>query len=366
MKTYYQKEICGGDFLKMETTKIITLDELKPKFLGEPSRYNNWYCTADFTFEDVEYCLKLSITEGSLLGQQNFMSLSWQPVNIRNDGDADILMKPKKDINIVVDEDNIDYNEEENKLIVEMGDMKAICYEDQRRFVVKNDVLDLDIVAKPRGPIFYWGKKKGALCEVTEETRVAGIESLSNVTGTIKANGKKITVDGRGLFERVWFGKLNFFQIRIMNWIYANFDQLYTYLCHCESQRNDGSPQHFETGKIYLIDTDEYLFSEKFEVVPESWVFLEEAKRFIPWEQSVVMTTNKGKLKYSVEPYLYPQLIQPPARMEAFMVDNIPGWNSLFYDLPIKLKGTFTFDDGEKIKLTNGKGINEIIRLVPL
>ena len=349
----------------MNTNKI-TLDELKPKFMEEANRYNNWYLTADFEHKDVEYCLKLSITEGSLLGQQSFVSLSWDDIQVVNDADADILKKPRNDINIVTDENKFDYKLEKNQLISSMGNLTAYCREDERQFVVKGDKISLDVTAKPRGPIFYWGKEKGALCIVTEDTRVAGIESLSNVTGKIKIKGKELKVKGTGLFERVWFGQLNFFQIRIMNWVYANFDELYTYLCHCESQTNEGKPHHFETGKVYLIENDEYLFAEKIEVVPDSWVYFEEAKRFIPWEQSVEIRTNKGKLKYTIEPYRYPQLIQQPARMEAFMVDNIPGWNSLFYDLPVKLEGAFIYKDGEKLKLNNGKGINEIIRLVPL
>ncbi|MGC9781161.1 MAG: hypothetical protein HZR80_18105 [Candidatus Heimdallarchaeota archaeon] len=349
------------------TTQKITIDELKPKFLGEASRYNNWYHTADFTYEGTEYCLKLSLTEGSLLGQQNFFSLSWDPVEIVQENGVAVLKKPKNDINFVIDEDDFRFDAQNDQLIVEMGDMKVISKEDQRRVISKNKNLELDLTLKPRGPIFYWGKEKGALCEVTEDTRVAGIESLSWANGTIKANGKELVVDNApGLFEHVWFGQLNFFQIRIMNWIYANFDQLYTYICHTESQTNEGSPFHFETGKVYLIDSDDYLFANKFEVVPESWVYFDEAKRFIPWEQSVDVRTDKGKLKYTIEPYRYPQLIQPPTRMEDFMVDNIPGWNSLFYDLPVKLKGKFIFKDGEKLELTNGRGINELIRLVPL
>jgi hypothetical protein len=350
----------------MNTTKI-TIKELEPKFVGAAERYNNWYHTADFNYKGKEYCLKLSITEGTLLGQQNFFSLSSDPVRIEMDNGIAVLKKPKNDINFVIDEDNIEYTTEDDKFVVEMGDMKAICSEDERRVITKHKNLSLDLTLKPRGPIFYWGNKKGALCEVTEETRVAGIESLSMVNGIIKANGKKLKVENaRGLFERVWFGKLNFFQIRIMNWVYAHFDQLYTYICNTESQTNSGGPFHFETGKIYIIDTEDYLFANRIEVTPESWVYFEEAKRFIPWDQSVEIRTDKGKLKYTIKPYRYPQLIQPPTRMEDFVVDNIPGWSSLFYDLPIKLEGKFIFKDGEKLELTNGRGINELIRLVPL
>lgn len=350
------------------TTLKITLDEMKPKFMDSETRYNNWYCTADFEYKGTEYCLKLSLTEGSLLGQQNFFSLSSDPLNIVQDKDGvSVIKKPKNDINFVIDEDNFDFTIDDNQLIVTMGDMTVYCNEDERRFVTKNKDLKLDITAKPRGPIFYWGKEKSALNQVTEETEVAGIEALSTVNGEIKAHGQTLKVENApGLFERVWFGKLNFFQIRVMNWIYGNFDQLYSYICHTESQQNDGSPHHFESGKVYLIDTDDYLFVNKFEVTPDSWMYFEEARRFIPWEQTVEIRTDKGKLKYTVEPYRYPQLIQPPTRMEDFVVDRIPGWNSLFYDLPVKLKGKFIFKDGEKLELTNGKGINELIRLVPL
>ena len=351
----------------MKPTDSITIEELEPKFLDKSTRYNNWYFTADFNQDDVDYCLKLSITEGTLLGQLNYFSFSEEPVKIKEDNDVMVLKKPKKDINILAEEEKINFDTQKDQFVVEMGDMTAYCKTNERRIVSRNKNLKLDLTYTPRGPIFYWGKQKGSLCEVTEDTRVAGIESISTVNGTIEANGIKYEVkDGRGLFERVWFGQLNFFQIRIMNWVYANFDQLYTYLCHCESQTNAGSPMHFETGKIYLIDTDEYLFADKIEVVPDSWVYFEEARRFIPWEQSVEIRTDKGKLKYTIEPYRYPQLIQPPTRMEAFVVDNIPGWSSLFYDLPVKLKGRFIFNDGEKLKLTNGVGINELIRLVPL
>ena len=79
----------------------ITLEHLKPKFMDSETRYNNWYHTADFIFEETEYCLKLSITEGTLLGQQNFFSLSWDPVEIIKENGISVLKKPKNDINFV-------------------------------------------------------------------------------------------------------------------------------------------------------------------------------------------------------------------------------------------------------------------------
>ncbi|MFX1538369.1 MAG: hypothetical protein ACFFDI_29615 [Promethearchaeota archaeon] len=350
----------------MVTSKI-TLEEVKPKFQDQDERYNNWYFAATFSYEGIVYNIKLSISEGSLLGQQNFISLSWDPMEISpEEDDANVLKKPPNDIRIITGEEHIEYTKKRGQFIVEMGDLKAICKTNERRIISKNSKISLDLTFTPRGPVFYWGKEKGALCIVTEETHVAGIESLSNVKGTIKVNGKQIEVEGTGIFERVWFGKLNFFQIRVMNWCYANFDELYTYVCLCESEDNESKPFHFETGKVYLTLDDEYLFANKIEVAPESWVYLEEARRFIPWEQSLEVRTDKGKLKLRIIPSHYPQLIQPPTRLEAFIVDNIPGWNSLFYDLPVRFEGKFIYKDGRTLELSNGHGINEHIRIVPL
>jgi hypothetical protein len=349
----------------MVTTEI-TIEELRVKFKDQDDRYNNWYFTCAFTNEGINYKLKVSITEGTLLGQQSFLSLSHDPLKIIDEEDTQVIKKPPNDINFVIDEDDVTYTELDDQYIVEMGDLKAVCKTNERRLICKNEKIKLDLVYKPRGPIFYWGKEKGALCVVTEETRVAGIESLSDVTGSVIVNGKRMEIEGNGLFERVWFGELNFFQIRVMNWFYANFETLYTYACITESVNNECAPFHFETGKLFIKETKEYLFAEKSEITPESWIFFEEARRFIPWEQSVKIKTDKGILKLKVIPTHYPQLIQPPTRLFAFEVDNIPGWSSLFYDLPVKFEGKFEYIDGKIIELKNGKGMNEIIRIVPL
>ena len=349
----------------METT-MITLEEVKPKFKDQDDRYNNWYFSTSFSHNAVKYSLKISIREGTLMGQQTFLALSRDAVHLSEDEDCLVLEKSRTDFNVINESGDIQFSEQPDRFSVEMGDIKAECREDQRRVVCTNPKISVDLTFTPRGPVFYWGKEKGALCVVTEETHVAGIESMSNVSGHVIIDGEKINVESSGLFERVWFGKLNFFQIRIMNWCYANFDELYTYVCHCESADNESRPFHFETGKIYLPKEKQYLFIKSFEVVPESWVYLEEAKRFIPWEQSLEASTDLGRLNLNIIPTHYPQLLQAPIRFENFVADNIPGWFSIFYDLPVELEGNFTFDDGKVIELRGGKGVNELIRLVPL
>lgn len=254
---------------------------------------------------------------------------------------------------------------DEEQVIVELGDLTAICTAEERRILSKNQTLGADLTFTSRGPAFYWGNQRGGLCAVTDTTRVAGVESLSDVTGTLTVQGREIQVEGRGLFEHVWFERLGFFEIRVMNWLYANFDQLYLYLCHCESDAGDGRPFHFETGDVYLILDDELMIANNFEFEPKSWVFVEQVRRFIPLEQTVKVGTDRGTLHMTVALSNYIQLIQN-RRLETMRMRNIPGWGVLFYDAPVTIKGEFTYTDGNTIALTNGKGINELIRLRPL
>ncbi|MFX0063936.1 MAG: hypothetical protein ACFFC7_17335 [Candidatus Hermodarchaeota archaeon] len=349
----------------MTKTSNFNLDDFKPKYLDQ-DRWNNWYFVVHFTHEEKDYTLKLAVAEGTLPLAKKVMSFSRDPLSFTQEADVRVLNSPINDINVVIDEEQeIEFKETKNEVIVEMGDLMAICKPDEQRIISKNEKLKADLTFTPRGPIFYWGEEKGATCIVTEATRTAGIESLSNVKGMISFEGKEIKIESRGIFERVWINELNLFEIRVMNWIYANFEQLYMYICHSESVTMDSTPFHFETGKVYLMPENDYLFTKKLEITPENWVYLKEFRQFIPFEQKVEVKTDKGNLKLKVTPINYPQFFQA-MRLEHLVIDNIPGWNSLFYDIPVKIQGKFVSKDKKTIELINGQGMNEVIRLGPL
>jgi len=351
----------------MTPSNLISLEDLKPKFQDSPQRYNNWYFTTHFTHKDQDYLLKLAITEGSLLGQSNKLALSYEPLILKEEPDALVLHKPKKDINDHQMEQEINFESDDAKVVVKMGNLTAICKPDVRTIISTDETLGAELTFTPRGPLFHWGNEPGAACQVTEETFVSGIETLSDVKGTVSIRGKEIEIEGRGLFERVWFGQLNFFQIRTMDWMYGHFDELFFYMCHSESVDNQGRPFHFETGEVYLAPDDVLLHSKKFVFKPENWVFVQEARRFVPFTQSVEVETDKGTLNLTAKMAHYPQWIQPPTRrLEQMTVANIPGWWSLFYDAPVTLEGEFKYNDGKTLKLTGGKGINEIQRISPM
>lgn len=365
-----EKKVIDRVNLKEEVlpTTSLEMDDLMPKYLDQAQRYNNWYFTVSFTHKEKEYLARFSITEGTLMGQKNFLNLSTVPINLKHEKDTPVLKESTSDIAIIntVEQNDFKHREEADGIIIETPDLTAICKVDERKLISSNEKIGCELTFTPRGPVTYWGEEKYKKCQITEGTQVSGIETLSNVQGRINVGDEEIEIDGRGLFERVWIGSLNFLEIRVVDWIYANFDQLYTFICHVESSASDGRPFHFETGTVYIMPEDDYLPARKLEVMPEEWVYLEAAYRFIPLRQRVKVETDKGDLEMEAILSMYPQMIEAPQRIENLTIHNITGWNALFYDAPITIKGKFTYKDGKTIELTNGRGINEILRIVPL
>jgi hypothetical protein len=343
----------------------IPFEDLQPKFQDQDQRYNDWYFTVHFNHEGQNCIAKLAITEGTLLGQGNQIWLGREDPQFVDGGDTQVLVSPAQEIALQDHQSPFQARVKADQVVVTVGDLTAICTPKERRIISRNEKLGADLLFTARGPAFYWGNQRGGLCPVTENTRVAGVESLSDVKGTLLFEGETIEIEGRGLFEHVWFEKLGFFEIRVMNWLYANFDQLYLYLCHCESDASDGRPFHFETGDVYLMLDGEMLIANRFEFQPQVWAFAQEPRRFIPVEQTVRVETDKGVLNLNLTLSNYLQLIQL-RRLEGVTMKNIPGWGVLFYDAPVTIEGTFEYQDGKKVELTNGRGINELIRLSPL
>ncbi|MBN1483931.1 MAG: hypothetical protein JXA37_04350 [Chloroflexia bacterium] len=350
----------------MARSKTFTLEELKPRYIESKERFNDWYFTAHFEHQGRPCLARLTITEGTLLGHGSHLSYCRQEPTIRQEADARVLEPTGDNVVIAGPGANFEASYKGDQVTIQMDDLTAICGPEQQRIIAQNERYEADLIYTPRGPILTWDHGEETPSHVTEIARVFGRESLSDVHGTLRIDGEKIAVQGRGLFEHVWFDALNFFEIRVMNWVYAHFDPLYLYICHCESVDSQGRPFHFETGEVYLTDDQELLISQSLEITPESWVYSPQVRRFIPLEQSITVKTGQGRLKLDAALSHYPLLPEEPTRLEHLTIDNIPGWNSLFYDAIISLEGKFTYPDGRSLDLRGGVGINEIIRIGPL
>ncbi len=347
----------------MKPENHFEIDELMPQFLDRPEHFNDWYFTVHFEHGGRPMLAKFSITEGNLLGQATHFTFSQDPLRLVEEPDAVVLQRSLNDVIVAEENLPLEHSCAGDTVQVTMGSLTAYCRPEQQRIVYSKDGVNADLTFTPRGPILHWEHKAGAVCQVTDVTRVSGSESLSDVRGEITLHGQTMPVVGRGLFEHVWFSALNFFEIRHMNWIYAHFDEFYMYICHCESVTSESRPFHFETGEMYMVINDDFMPAESLEVTPEQWVFLQEARRFIPLENSVVVRAAQGTLRLKVRLAHYPLILRPPTRLEGLTVDNVPGWQSLFFDGPVTLEGKFTYKDGRVVPLKGGVGINEVIRM---
>jgi len=346
----------------------IDLDDLKPKHLDLPQHWNDWYFTVNFTHEGKDYWLVFSTAEGTFMGGSGVgLGFAADPFSPVQEDDTSVLGGATEQIAIhnLLPKDAFTYTEENNTITVEMDDLTSVCRPDEQKIITKNETITGQLTYTPRGPVLRWGNKPDGQCPVTEGTSVSGIESLSDVSGTVTIKGKEINITGRGVFEHVWISALEFMKIRVMDWVYANFDQAYMFLCHCESISDNGTPYHYEEGTLYLMEEKDYLVVRKLEFVPETWVYLNPFRRFIPSRQKVTVTTDKGTLEMKIQLSLYPQIAQT-MRMEPLTMHNITGWNIMFFDAPIALEGKFSYTNGKTVELTGGQGVNEQLRILPL
>ncbi len=346
----------------------IQLDDLKQKGRDQSLHWNDWYFTVNFNHKGKDHFLVMSIAEGTFMGGNGTqIGLSRDPLSLVQEDDAEAATEPKNHIHIhkLQPEDALKITEEKDTITVEMDDHKAVCKTNEQQIITKNETVNGTLTYKPRGPVLRWGDQVEGKCPVTEGTSVNGIESLSDVYGTLRIDGETVEIKGRGVFEHVWIDALAFMKIRVMDWIYANFDQMYMFTCHCESISDDGKPYRFEDGTLYLVKEDDYQIVKKFEIMPTAWVYLKASRRFVPYVQNVTVKTDKGVLEMTVTMSLYPQMAQA-MRLEPLTMHNITGWSTLFFDAPIVMEGKFTYEDGKKVELTHGRGVNEQLRILPL
>lgn len=346
----------------------IQLDDLRPKGLDQPLHWNDWYFTVNFNHQGKDHFLVLSISEGTFMGGYSTqIGLSRDLFSPVREGDALVVESPVNHIHLanLHDEKALHFSEEKDTITVEMGEHRAVCTPGEQQIILSNETVNGSLTYTPRGPVLRWGDAPDGQCAVTEGTAVSGIESLSEVHGKMRIDGKEVNIKGRGVFEHVWIKALEFMKIRVMDWVYGNSDQMYMFICHCESISDNGTPYHFEEGTLYLVEEDDYMVAKKVTVMPETWVYLKEIRRFIPSVQNVTVMTDKGVLEMKIKASLYPQIAQG-MRLEPLTMHNITGWGILFMDAPITMEGIFTYSNGKTVNLTEGKGVNEQMRLLPL
>jgi hypothetical protein len=350
----------------MNQQNLPPIEFLKPAFLDSEQRYNNYFFTIGFELNGRFAMAKFSVTEGTLRGQTTKHCLSRGGLVLREEGDASVLLGTEHDLNLKEYYEDITVSHDAQQVSVKMGQTAMTCRPDCNKLFSDHPALGAELTFTPRGPVHYWGNSPGASCQVTPGTRIQGMEVPSLAKGSMVVDGKSVQIDGAGVFEHVWFDEYEYMQIRLMNWTVGHLEKATLFLSRTDSVDQDGSPFAYHTGGVFLEEQKRYMPAVQVEVKPKEWVFMQEAKRFIPLEYEIAVQTDEGVLTLQSRLAHYPQLLAPPMRLEDVTLNGITGWAMLAYDVAVELDGRFTFADGTSISLGEGQGVHEMMSNAPL
>lgn len=350
----------------MNQENLLPIEFLKPAFLDSEKRYNNYFFTVGFELDGRFAMAKFSITEGTLRGQTTKHCLSRGGLVLREEGDASIFLAADQDLNLKEYYTDIDITHDAQQVSVGMGHIAMTCRADCNRISSQHPALGAELTFTPRGPVHYWGNSPGARCQVTPGTRIQGMEVPSLAKGSIVVYGKSVQVDGAGVFEHVWFDEYEYMQIRLMNWTVGHLEKATLFLSRTDSVDQRGTPYAYHTGGVFLEEQERYIPAVQIEVKPKKWVYMQEAKRFMPLEYEITVQTEEGILDLQSRLAHYPQLLSPPMRLEDITLNGITGWAMLAYDVAVEMHGRFTFADGSSVSLGEGHGVHEMMSNAPL
>jgi hypothetical protein len=350
----------------MNQENLLPIEFLKPAFLDSEQRYNNYFFTVGFELNGQFSMAKFSITEGTLRGQTTKHCLSRGGLVLREEGDTSVLLVADQDLNLKEYYTDIDVTHDAQQVSVRMGQINMTCQPDCNRISSEHPALGTELVFTPRGPVHYWGNSPGASCQVTPGTRIQGLEAPSRVKGSMVVDGTSVRVDGAGVFEHVWFDEYDYMQIRLMNWTVGHLEKATLFLSRTDSVDQNGTLYAYHTGGVFLEEHERYITASQIEVKPKKWVFMQEAKRFIPLEYEMTVQTEEGILGLQSRLAHYPQLLAPPMRLEDLTLNGITGWAMLAYDVAVEMDGQFTSADGTSIALGEGQGVHEMMSNAPL
>jgi hypothetical protein len=350
----------------MNQQNLLPIEFLKPAFLDSEKRYNNYFFTVGFELDGAFAMAKFSVTEGTLRGQTTKHCLSRGGLVFREEEDTTVLLRSDQDLNLKEYYTDIDINHDAQQVSVNMGHIAMTCRSDGNKITSDHPALGADLTFTPRGPVHYWGNSPGADCQVTPATRIQGMEVPSLAKGSIVVDGKSVEIDGAGVFEHVWFNEYEYMQIRLMNWTIGHLDKATLFISRTDSADQDGTLFAYHTGGVFLEEQGRTLSAGEIDVKPQKWVFMQEARRFIPLAYETTVQTEEGVLSLQSRLAHYPQLLAPPMRLEDVTLNGITGWAMLAYDVAVEMEGKFSFADGTSVSLGKGQGVHEMMSNAPL
>jgi hypothetical protein len=159
------------------------------------------------------------------------------------------------------------------------------------------------------------------------------------IEGTLTINGRDIRITGKGGRERTFMpDSCPAESASWHEWIWYHFDELF-------GTSHEMKLNSFKDGSLYLIDEQQFFPYRSFNVEHQDWAYHPELGSFIPTRFRVTVETEAGVLEYGS------RIVGAALWAITGAVPDFP-FALLHWD---EVEGTFTYKDGRKRTLTNGR-----------
>ena len=238
-------------------------------------------------------------------------------------------------------EDSITIERSKNQVVVSLGHSQFVCKDDNTwhyRVEDEEKGIKAEFVHAGVGfPMWYHDKKK--LEAYTPHSIGGGYFWPGTVEGTLTIEGREIRISGKGGRQRYYAKDYCSDEVGGWHdWTWFHFDELFG--CLDEMKRS----KH-KVMSLHLIDENHFLPDGSFDIEHHDWAYLRELGVFIPTRYKVTVETEAGFLEMTAD----------VVGTYCWGVTEVPDSPFAMLDFD-KLDGTFTYKDGRKRTLTNGRG----------
>jgi len=238
-------------------------------------------------------------------------------------------------------EGSITLDRSDDRVEVALGHNRFICKDDKTwhySIADKEKGIAADFVHTGVGfPLWYYDKKE--LRAPTPHSLGGGYFWPGIVEGTLTVDGRTVRIKGKGARQRYYAADYCSEEVGGWHdWTWFHFDELFG--CLEEMKRTK-----YKVMSLYLLDGERYLPDGRFNVEHHDWAYLHQIGCFIPGRYLITMETEAGTLEITADvvgSYCWAVTDVPDAPFAILDWDN--------------LQGSFTYKDGRKKALTNGRG----------
>ena len=336
----------------------VTLEEeahLAPEEAGD-HRYCHWaYCMNVDGDDGKQYCIDAGVVSmGSLA---NFAAVSWGATDLWGmavRSEAGKVIQPPNSVYKIADfpevatmlfrtypAGTLKIKKSEHRVAVDLGDFHVVCKDDKTwHFSVedKEKGIKAELVHASVGfPMWYHDKKK--LEAYTTHSIGGGYFWPGTVEGTLTIEGREVRIHGKGGRQRYYAKDYCSDEVGGWHdWTWFHFDEVFGCLDELKLSK-------YKEMSLYLVDKKQYFQAGSFNIEHHDWAYLRELGVFIPTRYKVTVETEAGFLEMAAD----------VVGTYCWAVTEVPDSPFAMLDFD-KLDGTFTYNDGRKRTLTNGRG----------